>query len=780
MHDLDTSEPVTLLDSEHRAYATLQPGETARIGGAIGTQYVQIREEYRPFRVAAETDLQESTGQYRRTYLRALYTMLSEGEAKAAVDLHGELGEPSVYPYLVLWLRDHVHVLKGMKYFTPTLKPGIDLYSLSQRADGMIWDNAYPRTDWANYWEMRFKDGNYISVWGDQTHEFKRIPVEADVEYLFVEGIYATWQATGDSQWMRQQLPRAVRALEYCQQSSVRWSQKYQLVKRGYTIDTWDFQNSYDIKVNGDAMRIDPERTRFGVMFGDSTGLAAGYNQLAKMSGESASSSIAEQVWQRIDDHCWQGNGYRHWLPEDGQLEPRLGVDERSQISLSNAYSLNRGMKADHARAVIDRYRQLSTQLPAGSPGEWYTIYPPFQSGFGAHNGIYQYMNASVTPIVAGELARGAFVHGRESYGADILRRVGQLGDPNDPFLHCSYTGAVLPRPETTFTPVRTLIANRCYRSPSTCHLPPFSDDADNDLQTFPAAPFSFEDIPIEPIAEGVRMISRSTPDEVSTEISASGFAKSVYLLHGVSKAGPAGIVGTLRWNYQDGSSETVYVRRDHQVHAWWLPEKPTGDSQPDVRIAWNGPNPKCLNVALSLGYVNNPHPDRELDSITLESGYDGGLWFVCGATFSDQPGYFDPHPVSFGIPSAWGAAAVMYALVEGLAGVIDTAKAFEAASVSPKWAYTDADRASACIVYPASQGYVAYQYARSGSVSELLLTGSGTEFDLNLPSFGTQNAVEIDGTPTPATVHQEDESSSLRLSVPNTGRPIRVRWHHG
>lgn len=778
-HDLPTDSPVTLVDGKHRAYATLRPGESEQIAGDISAQFVQIGSEFFPFRVEAETDIQENTGIFRRTYLRSLFTMLSEGEAKAAVDLHGELGEPQVYPYLVLWLRDHVHVLKGMKYFTAQLKPCIDLYAKSQRADGMIWDNTYPCTNWANYWEMRFKGGDYISVWKDQTHEFKRIPVEADVEYLFVEGVYATWQATGDSRWMHEQLPKAERSLRYSQTSPVRWSDKFQLVKRGYTIDTWDFQSSFDIKVNGDAMRIDPERTRFGVMFGDSSGLASALQQLSRMTGDSGWMDQSRDVWQRIDSHCWQGNGYRHWLPEDGQLEPRLGVDETAQISLSNAYSLNRGMNPDHARAVIDRYEQLSTDLPVGSPGEWYTIYPPFQDGFGNHNALYQYMNASVTPIVAGELARGAFVHGRETYAADILARVGQLGDANDPFLHCSYTGASLPRPETVFTTIGTMTANRCYRSPSTCELPPFSDDADNDLQAFTGEPFSFEDVPLVPIPNGVRMISREVAEEIRYEISTKGNPRSLYLLHGVSKCGASGIAGTLTWHYRDGSSATQYARRDEHVYGWWLPEKPTGGAQPQVRIAWNAPNPKCLNVVLSLGTFDNPHPERELRAVELEAAHDGALWFVAAATWSDQPGYFAPHPVSFGIPSAWGAAAVMYALVEGLAGIVDQSTAFESAQVSPRWTFADAHEADVCITYPASRGYVAYKYRSTGTEATITLTGSGQEFQLSLPISSPVSAVEIDGERVVASVRSEDRTRYLDITIPNDGKAITVRWKH-
>ena len=68
------------------------------------------------------------------------------------------------------------------------------------------------------------------------------MPVEADVEYLFVEGVYFAWKSTANDAWMGRQLDAAVRAMDYSFTDRARFSTKYGLVKRGYTIDTWDFQ----------------------------------------------------------------------------------------------------------------------------------------------------------------------------------------------------------------------------------------------------------------------------------------------------------------------------------------------------------------------------------------------------------------------------------------------------------------------------------------------------------------------------------------------------------
>ena len=176
-----------------------------------------------------------------------------------------------------------------MKYFYPELKSGIDLYADSQREDGMIWDNYNRRPEEGSYWQQRFDYADFIKVVDDGENEFHRIPVENDVEYLFIEGIYYTWKATGDDSWMKKMLDKALKAIEYSTTNPYRWSEKYQLLKRGYTIDTWDFQNDEDAAVSAgkdnfpDAMVIRLPHTRFGVMFGDNTGMYAGCLYLADM-----------------------------------------------------------------------------------------------------------------------------------------------------------------------------------------------------------------------------------------------------------------------------------------------------------------------------------------------------------------------------------------------------------------------------------------------------------------------------------------------------------------
>jgi len=103
-------------------------------------------------------------------------------------------------------------------------------------------------------------------------------------------------------------------------------------------------------------------------------------------------------------------------------------------------------------------------------------------------------------------------------------------------------------------------------------------------------------------------------------------------------------------------------------------------------------------------------------------------MWFVLGITLSESEVFFPPDPISFGIPDQWGAAACVYALVEGLAGVVDNDTAYRKVNFSPRWLAAGVDKADIIIHYPASNGYVAYRYSLDASHSSLTieLTGSG------------------------------------------------------
>ncbi|MCW8129039.1 MAG: hypothetical protein KIS92_01520 [Planctomycetota bacterium] len=772
---------VVVRDAAGRVYATLSatPELAFRVSGALGIHSAALEANGRTlealrFPVAAVTKIEDDGGQFRELLTLLYATMLDFSETGMT------LWNGRIYKFFVRWLRDHVHTLKGMKYFYNDLKSAIDLFKESQREDGMIWDNVYERTAKPNAWDMRFSYGNFIRPYPDYSGEFKRIPVENDVEYLFIEGLYYTWKATGDDGWMTRTLDHAIKAMNYSVTDPYRWSEKHKLLKRGFTIDTWDFQNKEDAIISaggdpvhlsfggGDAMVVKVGHTRFGVMFGDNTGYAASCAYLAEMlthAGREADAAVfaarGKEIKERLDQLAWNGKHYTHHVPEDPNVKRDLGVDLDAQVSLSNAYSLNRGLTHEQCAAIIRTYQGIRDHLPEGSPGEWYTIYPPFEKGYGGHNAKWQYMNAGVTPIVAGELAHGAFEHGFEAYGVDILRRVTELTKRHGTHLHCCYVGSRSPAPARTFTPLDlSKQANASFDGKGAPGVPGWTGEGENDLHEMVSGRQKLAEIDwliADPAANGRRGCVALSPREgyaMRAEIPVHAKAASLYFLHAISSA-PAGIAGSITVEYVDGSTFIKDVVRGQNVNGWWMPEACGGGrhAAPVTAVAWSGKNKVCSNVGVLAYGLDHPKPDAEIRRIVLDGPKAGGTWLVLGVTLCDAPVYFPTSPISYGIPDNWGAAAVVYALVEGLAGIKDEGVCYERAQVAPRWTSAGVDRARATIVYPASGGYVAYDFAHDAARKRLNLrvasSGEGCRCHVLLPAGASKVAgVDVNGKP--------------------------------
>jgi len=786
--EVSCTEPGTVIffDGDNRKYQELEAGGspvTVMLGGGLGNQLVMLLDrkgrpvDFAVLRLKADTTIEDGSGKYRKLLHNLYFTMTNEGERESSVvRFNGKF-----YHHFVRWIRDHVHTLKGMKYFYHELKSGIDLYSDSQRGDGMIWDNYNKRPEEGDYWEQRFDYGGFVQVVDRGRQEFRRIPVENDVEYLYIEGIYYTWKATGDHPWMVKQLDRALKAVRYSTSDPYRWSEKYKLLKRGYTIDTWDFQNDEDAGIStgpdhyADPMVIKLPYTRFGIMFGDNTGMYASCNYLAEMLEAADRPEEAREVRkiglgikERLDALSWNGNYYTHHVPEDASVERDLGVNEAGQVSLSNAYSINRGIEHEKAISILRTYQGIRDRMPASSPGEWYTIFPPFGRGFGGHNAIWSYMNGGVTSIVAGELAHGAFEHGFEPYGVDILERILALSEETHGFLHCTYRGAVDPPPRRTFRTISLAeIANTDFAGKTIAGVAGWTGEGENDLHEFPSGRQVFHEIPFDVTDPATNQrkacLGLSGDPNYASEaaLQVDDHAAALYFLH---TTGRNYYAGSIRLLYEDGTSHVDHIGPG-KISNWWYPTAPQDRKQtPSMRVAWRGKNRMSRNVGVCLYGMNNPQPEKKIRSILFSSAGDQNKWMVLGVTVSDHPVYFSPDKISAGIPDNWGAAAVVYALVEGLAGVKDRGVAFNRALIAPRWEAAGETEASVSIVYPSSGGYVAYGYLRKGDRITLNYTGSSglTDVELLLPKGQKVLSVNLNGVPVPHETRLAESSNYL------------------
>jgi hypothetical protein len=313
-----------------------------------------------------------------------------------------------------IWIRDHGDMMRAFRYFEPDLTSVVQHFADTQAASGRVFDyvTTFPeklpceRENWTKY---------------------VRVPVEADVEYRFVKAAYLAWQASGDDEWMRGMLPSLERALRYITTHPWYWDATHGLVKRAYTIDTWDF--AYTASRHEWLQFQITDDTYWGLMHGDNSGYYEAFRLMAILHRRLGDQRIAanwdgkaEALREALNRVCWNGRFYTHFVKLTPVTIP--GVDEASQLSLSNPMAITRGA-ATHAQAVsiLEEYRRRGAE--GRTFAEWFSIDPPFPDGiFGDEKLVAgAYCNGGIMPLVGGELARAAFDHGFEAYGVDILER---------------------------------------------------------------------------------------------------------------------------------------------------------------------------------------------------------------------------------------------------------------------------------------------------------------------------------------------------------------------
>jgi len=383
--------------------------------------------------------------------------------------------------------------------------------------------------------------------------------------------------------------------------------------------------------------------------------------------------------------------------------------------------------------------------MPATSPGEFYSIFPPFTKGFGSEQGIWDYVNGGVLACTAGELARGCFQHGYEQYGAEILKRVHQIARRHRDFLPGILRGKEPERPATRFTPLDLSAHANCDTGKGSAEAPGWVNEPNNYLIDFPTGDGSFRDVPFRiasPEQNHHRVcigISTAPGYSPRTEVPIGSPCRSFYLLHAGS--GPGALFGKLTIHYQDGSKEIEYIERGVNIASFWAPEdlefnNRYGANTPErMQVAWRGKSGIFNNVGVWIASFVPRKSDTAIAALELESVDNGAKWFVLGITLSNMPPFLPPwSDVSTGMPNNWGAGCVIAALLEGLAGIEDTGAGFRSARVSPRWQAAGATQAEVSVRYPAAHGYVLYRYRQEGKTITLDCSSCADEAILRLP----------------------------------------------
>lgn len=226
---------------------------------------------------------------------------------------------------------------------------------------------------------------------------------------------------------------------------SKRWDEKHGLVKRVFTIDTWDF--SYDMP--NDNRRIE-ENSRMSIMHGDNSGVYQAMRQLAwlnrRLNNEekaAAWDSKAETLKANMFKHLWNGKFFIHQLHLNHNGADDL---ETTRLSMSNTYDINRGVTdVVQSRAIIEEYLERRETTPCAT--EWFSIDPPYASFGESGKTPGKYVNGAISPFTAGELAKAAFNNGYEEYGWDIVSRFMKLVE-RDGTTYFLYYPDLTPQPE--------------------------------------------------------------------------------------------------------------------------------------------------------------------------------------------------------------------------------------------------------------------------------------------------------------------------------------------
>ncbi len=337
------------------------------------------------------------------------------------------------------WIRDHVHQMKAFKHWEYDLSSFLQFIIHIQREDGQYYELIKQLDDL--HWQYVNEDC-YIKYPEDNVAAI-RLELEADIEYLVVEGAMQYYRATGDLAWVESVLPKLEKGIDYITSDPKRWDKEHGLVKRPFTIDTWDFKSTPN---SGSDRKIGPDE-KMSIMHGDNSGVYAAMHFLAFFREKLGDTQKARQWRDRAGElkkamfrHLWNGKFFIHQLHLNHE-----GIDDREaeRLSLSNGYDINRGVTdVEQSRTIIEEYMHRKETTKAFA--EWFSIDPPYPQFNNYKAG--EYINGAVSPFTAGEIAKAALQNGYESYGWDILSRFMEIMERDGDIYFLYYPDTMLPQ----------------------------------------------------------------------------------------------------------------------------------------------------------------------------------------------------------------------------------------------------------------------------------------------------------------------------------------------
>ncbi len=347
------------------------------------------------------------------------------------------------------WLRDHTHMMKAGIYLREGFRELLDFWLTNQHEEGFFYEMILPvHTPQYRSFTENSRPKFYKSITDD--FYLLRFEIEADIEYLVVNGVYMIWQATGDDEWMREKTHQLERALIWTMTNSKRWSDKYDLPIRGHSVDTYDFV--YGQSVNRSIVWWEKgmeSGTPMSIFHGDCTGFSQACRQLGEMFYADGNTEkafywkdVAERIMTKLTQVAWNGHFFAHMVlvhPSREDLPESYLSDfdgDWLRLSFSNALALNREILSEtQATSIIETFMKIRENPPAVETAdgyaegklfaEWVSIYPSYRKNLNSK--ANSYVNGCIPPLCGGELANGCFKWGYSTYGMDILNRLKQL-----------------------------------------------------------------------------------------------------------------------------------------------------------------------------------------------------------------------------------------------------------------------------------------------------------------------------------------------------------------
>lgn len=192
------------------------------------------------------------------------------------------------------WVRDHIHQMKSYCHWEFDMTSFLDFILDTQRADGQFYELMKQLDDY--HWS--FVNPDCRIIYPEDNQALIRLELEADIEYLMVEGCLQAWRVTGDDEWLKRALPRLEKGIDYQTSDIKRYDAKLGLCKRPYTIDTWDF-TADPLSGRNRTIQLDEP---MAAMHGDNTGVIQAMNQLAWINERFGNTTKAAEWRERSAD----------------------------------------------------------------------------------------------------------------------------------------------------------------------------------------------------------------------------------------------------------------------------------------------------------------------------------------------------------------------------------------------------------------------------------------------------------------------------------------------